>query len=55
LGRSIITDPPFDKRLSHHEDLEGHEDRITERISNLKKMVSSFVPFVTLSSFLKLL
>jgi len=28
---------PFDKRLSHHEGREGHEERITERTSNPKK------------------
>jgi len=27
--RSIITNAPFDERLSHHEVREGHEDRIT--------------------------
>jgi hypothetical protein len=37
-------DAPFDERLSHHE---GHEDRITERASNLKNMVSFFVLFVS--------
>jgi hypothetical protein len=44
--QSIITAAPFDESLSHHEGREGHEDRITERASNLKKMFSSFVCFV---------
>ena len=43
---SIITDAPFDERLSHHEDREGYEERITERTSNLKQNVSYFVLFV---------
>jgi hypothetical protein len=34
-----MTGAPFDKRLSHHADLEGHEDRIMERAANLKKRV----------------
>jgi hypothetical protein len=46
LRRSIITATPFDERLSHHEDREGREDRITERASNLKKTFSPFVLFV---------
>jgi hypothetical protein len=36
---SMMTGAPFDKRLSHHADLEGHEDRIMERAANLKKRV----------------
>ena len=35
-----------DERLSHHEGREGHEDWITERASNLKKVFSTFVLFV---------
>jgi hypothetical protein len=44
--QSIITAASFDESLSHHEGREGHEDRITERASNLEKMFSSFVLFV---------
>jgi hypothetical protein len=35
----MMTGAPLDKRLSHHADLEGHEDRIMERAANLKKRV----------------
>jgi hypothetical protein len=31
-------DAAHDERYSHHEDREGHEDRMTEKASNLKKM-----------------
>jgi hypothetical protein len=34
------------KDIFHHEGREAHEDRIRERASNLKKMLSSFVLFV---------
>jgi hypothetical protein len=35
--RSMITEAPFEERLFHHKGRDGHEDRITKKVSNLKK------------------
>src|SRR4029077_1273351 len=37
-SRSIITDAPFHKRLSHQEGREGHEDRIGKGIESEKNV-----------------
>jgi hypothetical protein len=32
----MITEAPFEERLFHHEGREGHEDRVTKKVSSLK-------------------
>jgi hypothetical protein len=44
----IQIEPSEDRRVSHHEGGEGHEGRIAERPSNLKRI---FFPFVLFERF----